>query len=147
MTSKPLLSPGLHDMALSDLDNHFVSSFGQSQTRGALVNNLKRYIEALRQFGISFELWIDGSFATDKENPNDVDIVVFGSKTDIDNLPTTMKDALSAVFDRVNIRQTLGCDVLFTIAEDQTMRSYWRGWYGYDRNEQPKGIARIRIAP
>ncbi|MGE3296058.1 MAG: hypothetical protein AB7I68_01780 [Porticoccaceae bacterium] len=147
MTHKPLLAPGLHDVEESDLDNHFLSTFPTTKTRIGLILGLKRYLQALKQIGLSFEIWIDGSFTTEKIDPSDVDLVVFGSMIEIDSLPEARKQHLARLVDRVNIKQALGCDVLFAVAEDQDLRSYWRGWYGYDRDEQPKGIARIRVAP
>lgn len=147
MTHKPLLAPGVHDVEENDLDNHFLSTFPTTTTRNALILGLKQYLQALRQVGLSFEVWIDGSFTTEKIDPSDVDLVVFGSMIEINSLPEARKQYLASLVDRVNIKQALGCDVLFAVAEDQNSRSYWRGWYGYDRDEQPKGIARIRVAP
>lgn len=147
MTHKPLLAPGVHDVEENDLDNHFLSTFPTTTTRIALILGLKQYLQALRKVGLSFEVWIDGSFTTDKIDPSDVDLVVFGSMIEINSLPEARKQYLASLVDRVNIKQALGCDVLFAVAEDQDLRSYWRGWYGYDRDEQPKGIARIRVAP
>lgn len=147
MSHKPLLAPGLHDIEENDLDNHFLSGFAGSTTRTQLVQNLKRYLQALRQYGIRFEIWIDGSFATDKRDPNDIDLIVFASEAEVSALPAHTKVSLASLFDRVNIKHALGCDVLFAVAEDQSVRSYWRGWYGFDRNEEPKGIARIKVSP
>jgi hypothetical protein len=147
MGYKPLLPPGLHDMSEEDLENHFLGSFPNSSTREKLVNGLKTYLSALENIGISFEVWIDGSFTTEKENPNDIDIVVFGSHSEIDKLPNETQKQLAALLDRINIKHATGCDVLFAVTEDQNRRSYWRGWYGFDRDENPKGIARIEVSP
>lgn len=147
MKHKPLLAPGIHDVQECELENHFLSAFPGTSTRGLLISGLKRYLQALRQFGISFEVWLDGSFATEKENPNDIDLVVFASGADVNGLSPPTQASLRSLFDRISIKQTLGLDVLFAVAEDQNMRSYWRGWYGFDRDEQPKGIARIELLP
>lgn len=147
MNYKPILSPGLHDMTAQDLENHFLSSFSGSSTRVRLINGLKHYLAALKSIGVKFEIWIDGSFATDKEDPNDIDLVVFGSHSEIDKLPDASKKQLAALFDRVNVKHATGCDVLFAVSENEDVRSYWRGWYGFDRDENPKGIARIEVSP
>ena len=34
-------------------------------------------------------------------------------------------------------------DVLLLPSNDINNRSYWRGWFGFSRNEQPKGIPRL----
>jgi len=66
------LPPGIHDCSLEDIR----ASFGTSQRREILVRNLSRYIQNLRQTGFAGWIIVDGSFATDKENPTDVDIVL-----------------------------------------------------------------------
>lgn len=147
MSHKPILPPGLHDITEHELENHFLSAFSSSTTRARLIAGFKQYLAALKSVGVKLEIWIDGSFATDKENPSDIDLVVFGSHAEIDQLPDASKNQLGALLDRVNIKHVTGCDVLFAVAEDQNRRSYWRGWYGFDRDENPKGIARIEVKP
>lgn len=127
------------------MENHFLSAFPSSNTRGKLIYGFKQYLAALKNIGVKLEIWIDGSFVTEKDDPNDIDLVIFGSHAEIDRLPDESKNQLRALLDRVNIKHATGCDVLFAVAEDQNIRSYWRGWYGFDRDENPKGIARIEV--
>jgi uncharacterized protein DUF6932 len=124
-----------------------LSSFQNSTTRAQLILGLQRFLNALRKIGIPFEVWIDGSFTTNKENPNDVDLVAFASTADVNSLDPVKQHRLAGLFERITTRHSFGCDVLFSVAEDQNLRSYWRGWYGFDREEQPKGIARIMVLP
>lgn len=145
MDHSPLLSPGVHDIAESELTNHFLSEFPSSRTRQTLITGLKKFIKSLRSYGVDFELWIDGSFTTVKIDPNDIDIVIFFSEHDLNNMSDPAKIDLKGLVDRHMARQNFGCDVLVAIKEDQNQRSYWRGWYGFDRNENPKGIARIVV--
>ena len=147
MSHKPLFPPGIHDISEADLENHFLSRFPSSSTRKNLISGFKKYLMSLRSIGVKFEVWIDGSFTTEKEDPSDIDLVVFGSEAEINHLPDPRKNQLRALFDRVSIKNAIGCDVLFSVSENQNMRSYWRGWYGFDRDENPKGIARIEVGP
>lgn len=147
MSESPLLPPGLHDVSQTELDNHFLSAFAQSTTRPGLIVGLRRFLNALQPFGIHFEVWVDGSFVTTKENPNDIDLVAFASVTQVNALSADDKKRLGGLFDRVSTRHSFGCDVLFAVREDENVRSYWRGWYGFDRTERPKGIARIVVNP
>jgi hypothetical protein len=147
MSYKPLLAPGIHNIEVEELDNHFLSCFAGSSTRPKLIAGFKKYVEALKAVGIKFEVWIDGSFATEKSDPNDIDMVIFGSAADLEKLPEPKQAALLRLTDRASVRLTLGCDVLFCVTENQEARSYWRGWYGFDRNENPKGIARLEVTP
>ena len=147
MADNPLLPPGIHDVDPSELDNHFLSAFESSRTRRDLIDGFHRYIEALMKHAIRFEIWLDGSFVTSKEDPNDIDLVVFAPASELNALPQEDQNRLRGLFDRASIKKVFGCDVLFSVAENENMRSYWRGWYGYDRNEQPKGIARVILEP
>jgi hypothetical protein len=147
MADTPILPPGIHDVDPSELDNHFLSAFGASTTRSALIDGFRRYIKALKKYAVRFEIWLDGSFVTSKEDPNDIDLVVFAAASELNALPLDAQHRLRGLFDRPSCRKAFGCDVLFSVAENENMRSYWRGWYGYDRNEQPKGIARITLDP
>ncbi|MEY4243966.1 MAG: hypothetical protein RLZZ245_1551 [Verrucomicrobiota bacterium] len=112
-----------------------------------LIDGFQRYIEALRNYAVRFEIWLDGSFVTSKEDPNDIDLVVFAPAAELNALPLDDQIRLRGLFDRQSCKRVFGCDVLFAVAEDQNSRSYWRGWYGYDREEQPKGIARVTLEP
>lgn len=147
MDYQPLLPPGIHDLTEDELDNHFQSGFQNSTTRPPLIAGLKSFMNALRTSGVEFELWIDGSFTTQKENPNDIDLVAFAPAATLNGLPPQKQALLQSLFDRISSRSTFGCDVIYAPAEDANLRSYWRGWYGYDRSEQPKGIARVLVTP
>jgi hypothetical protein len=145
MEHSPLLPPGIHDVHEPELGNHFLKNFPTSKTRAKLIHGLHRYIEQLKSSGVKFELWIDGSFTTEKIDPNDIDLVVFFDFQELDNLPLEAKYLLSGLVDRHTVKQDFGCDVLVSNKDDHNHRSYWRGWYGFDRNENPKGIARIAV--
>mgnify|MGYP000156021300 CR=1 FL=1 len=147
MEEEPLLEPGLHDFELEEIGNHFLNSFPDSITRKPLIKGLSAYIARLSKIGLPLELWIDGSFTTNKKDPNDIDLVFFAPAVLINALPPKSQNLLSVLTDRATIRTKFGCDVLFSPTEDSNMRSYWRGWYGFDRNEQPKGIARVLVTP
>lgn len=81
MQPQPILEPGLHDFELNDISNHFLKNFPNSKTRRLLINGLNEFVAHLSSLGIPIELWIDGSFTTNKENPNDIDLVIFLLKT------------------------------------------------------------------
>jgi hypothetical protein len=147
MDEQPLLEAGLHDFKISEIGNHFLKSFPSSTTRRPLIDGLSNYVNALTKVGIPVEIWIDGSFTTNKTDPNDIDLVIFASATLINNLPEDKQKLLGVLIDRNSMKQNFGCDVLFSPSENNDMRSYWRGWYGFDRNENPKGIARVMVTP
>src|SRR5687768_7717985 len=103
-TEEPLLPPGLHDLAVSQLDNHFLSDFPDSNTRAPLIRGLSSYIESLKILGIPLEIWLDGSFTTTKIDPNDIDLVIFASENDVNNLSDEYKDLLRSLINRLDIK-------------------------------------------
>lgn len=63
---------------MDTLEAYFVTAFPNSTTRKRLFENYLRYIYRFQDevFPI-FEQWVNGSFVTQKENPNDIDLVTF----------------------------------------------------------------------
>jgi hypothetical protein len=146
MESIPLLEPGLHDFEIEEIGNHFLLDFPTSKTRKSLIEGLTAFIAHLADVGAPIELWIDGSFTTKKTDPNDIDLVIFSPAEVINKLPADKQALFQVLTDRPSMKKSFGCDVLFCPSEDLSLRSYWRGWYGFDRNEQAKGIARVTVA-
>ena len=55
-----------------------VQPFPTHSTRFSLLDGYKRYLERLKTvLNVNFYQWVDGSFVTEKMNPNDIDIVTF----------------------------------------------------------------------
>jgi hypothetical protein len=147
MDHQPLFPPGLHTVTEVDLAAKLVHGFGGSRTRSALLDGLRAFLAGLRSAGVAFEVWLDGSFCTDKLDPNDIDLVVFADPNALNRLDSAKQTLLSGLLDRTNARRQYGCDVLFASSSDPNTRSYWRGWYGFDRREQPKGILCLSVSP
>jgi hypothetical protein len=146
MEEKPLLDPGLHDFELSEIGNHFLQDFPSSETRKPLIDGLNSFVAHLSAIGAPIELWIDGSFTTNKINPNDIDLVIFSPAAILNALSPEQKKKFQVLMDEASVKKNFGCDVRFCPSEDENMRSYWRGWYGFDRYERAKGIARVMVA-
>lgn len=143
-------------VSLDKLREVFVNEFPDSKTRKRNFEGLIEYIDFFEAIGIySYisKVWLDGSFLTNKLNPNDIDLVVLfnpinGSK-------------VNHFFDHIaNSARTMGlslyCDPYFSIDHElippnheQTKRqleyqnTYWLGMFGFDRNGKNKGIIEI----
>ncbi|MCB0633190.1 MAG: hypothetical protein R2824_03765 [Saprospiraceae bacterium] len=66
------------DSNTDSLEHYFVANFPNSRTRKKLFQNYQQYTSRFSQeIYPYFEQWIDGSFVSLKENPNDIDIVTF----------------------------------------------------------------------
>ena len=63
---------------LDTLEAVFVRSFPDSATRQRIFETLILYLTELKAtLNTSLEVWINGSFTTQKHDPNDIDFVIF----------------------------------------------------------------------
>lgn len=144
---RPLFDAGLHEIGLDDLEPRFVEPFGTTTRRKRLVERFRALIQRIGDWGIPFEVWVDGSFATEKPEPSDIDLLFVFDREGGNNAAPEIQADLLAVFSQDGRRETrvrYGCDVYMIMADDEDMRSYWRGWFGFTRGEAPKGIPYLR---
>jgi len=145
MEFKPLLEAGIHDITKNDLLNHFVTPFTKQDKRLKLIERFNYLFEKVEGIGISFEVWINGSFVTDKEEPNDIDVAFFFDPKVANELPADKKLIFQEVANNSFSKYRYNCDVYFLPNDRADLRSYWRGWFGFTRTEKAKGFARILI--
>jgi hypothetical protein len=72
----PLLQPGLHEMTMADLKVLAVDAFPLSSKRLGHWDNFVKIVDRLKKLKVPCKIWVDGSFLTEKIEPNDVDFVV-----------------------------------------------------------------------
>ncbi|TXJ87481.1 hypothetical protein FSZ06_05675 [Enterococcus gallinarum] len=162
--------PGIHQVTMQEFEELFIKNMPQSSTR-------KRNLDGLRNFFDSdimnhcqqaiTKIWIDGSFCTNKENPNDIDGVIFldphPSKLEITNnflsrfnewhflAHEKFYSDLYPIYDvgviTPNIDDYLSImpreDVHGLIQQFDHDMKYWMGQFSFDRNRNPKGIFEI----
>lgn len=73
------LPEGIYTCTTNDLFEIFVLPFPQSQTRRRLYRQWENYNQRLVQKvgNVKLSQWLNGSFVTEKLNPNDIDCVTF----------------------------------------------------------------------
>ena len=69
------LPEGVHECSLDELQRRFGGAL-HGDRRSALFAKLVEYIQELRSTRMAEGLIVDGSFVTDKAEPNDVDLVL-----------------------------------------------------------------------
>lgn len=72
----PLLAPGRHKMAFADVQQLCVTMFDGNRQREVLYHHLEEFVQAYLRLQLPCEIWIDGSFMTEKPDPSDVDVLV-----------------------------------------------------------------------
>ena len=72
----PLLAPGGHLVSLSEIHTRFVQGVRNEVHREKLFLGLEELVQRLLLAEIPCEFWVDGSFLTEKEFPDDIDIFI-----------------------------------------------------------------------
>ncbi len=67
------LPNGIYELSLKEIEEEFVKD--KSQRRQYIFENYRYHLNEIRNTGFCLNQWIDGSFVTLKENPNDIDIL------------------------------------------------------------------------
>jgi hypothetical protein len=148
---RPLLAPGLHKMTMLELRKICVTNFNPlSTTRDVIMNGLEYVHHNLNRNCIIGELWVDGSFLTNKVDPADVDIVLCVDGPFIDNASATQQAVVQWVAG--NLKASLMCDsfVCAVYPPDHAKyvygrdwQAYWRGMFCFSRRMDVKGLAVI----
>ena len=119
---------------------------------------LRRMVERLESGGIRGDLWVDGSFLTEKIDPEDVDIVLEISEVQASN-PGPGQDGLIDWLGSTNseivaqMKRDYWCHsfVFCGLPIDHPhypgwdVRKYWTDQFGKSRGNEPKGIAVLLI--
>lgn len=145
MNDKPLFPAGFHDVSFHELEKTLtellVKPFSDARQRELLLDRLIVLLKKVEETGLFTEAWVDGSFVTDKEIPNDTDVVLFHrisyslSPREI-KLYRELKDGDLMMF-------RYYCDLYLVRHDLQRIRNYWKKFFGSTREGIPKGILRI----
>lgn len=143
------LEPGLHIIEKQELENSFVNGFPHSTTRRIIYDGYCQHFELLKDLVGNFEQFVDGSFASNKNDPGDIDMVIFVDATIMDSLSPDQQKEFERLVSGKETRDQYLCDAYFcpiypdghpSAGESRAQRKYWMGEFGYDRKDNPKGI-------
>ena len=148
---------GKHILTVAKLRQLCVDRFPLSRTRATIMLGLEQIVDRLRASHISGELWVDGSFLTDKINPNDSDVVLFIQQAFCDNATVQQKEAIKWI--NSNLKSSHCCDSYVSIEyppshplywEGEYLRAYWMRQWGFSTDDagkvnMMKGIAVISL--
>jgi len=98
-----------------------------------------------KQFKCFDEIWVDGSFTTEKPEPDDIDMLLVIDYDRLNLLPTMFQPQVEKLLNRSFIKHNYNIDLLLLGSGLEEDRMHWRGVFGYDREDTPKGIVRISL--
>lgn len=142
LESTGFLPPGIHDCTLEEVEKRF-GGFQSSDRRPQLWKKFKEFLREAKAAGLVEALLLDGSFATAKAEPNDIDFVLLVSTTH--DFTADLTPAEYAVLSRRRIHRRYGFDVLVARTGSEQHRRYL-SFFQQIRFEpgHSKGILRIR---
>ena len=122
-----------------------VQPFAGSHQRPLLYSGLLAFIAEVRGLGLDGEWWINGSFMSEKPEPSDVDVVLFWEQASMARVQGTSHTRLTELFRQGAAKTLYGCDAYAEDARAQARRHYWRGVYGFDALDRPKGVVILSL--
>lgn len=138
-------------LTLDECVEHFIEDFDNEPIRSHNWNNLLKYrTDFFNILKYDVTQWIDGSYTTSKQKPNDIDVVTFIDYLDFDITRITKFDMnLSRGYPKFKYNIDGYVVVLFPqghphhrITIDRL--NYWKKWFGHDRDKNPKAIIEIK---
>lgn len=145
----PLLSPGFHDLDDAQVKSLCVDAFPESVRRSMLYCNYIQLVSDIRninkQFNCFIEVWVDGSFTTEKPEPDDIDILLVIDPNRLNLVPVMFQPQIEKFLNRQYIKHNYKIDLLLLEHGKDEDRMHWRGVFGHDREDTPKGIVRISL--
>ena len=127
-------------------------AFPNSTTRPQIMDGLEKIINTLIANDVIGEVWVDGSFLTEKINPADSDILVYFSGDFYDNGTLQQRHLIDTI--NTNLKAQFMCDsyVLpyysqghqwYNILEER--KAYWTDLFGTSRSKIGKGMAVVKL--
>jgi hypothetical protein len=141
LTAAGVLPPSIHD---ADDWSEVVRRFGGTPERTALLAKLRRGLDNLRDAGCPWVL-LDGSFVTNKPNPNDVDgCWEMSASMDLARLDVSF--FLQSWSDRELLKARYGTDFFRANQIEAASGKPFPTFFQEDRNNEPRGIVRLKLA-
>jgi hypothetical protein len=145
-----LLPPGLHPMTLATARRRFVEAFGgDARThRGHVLARFEAYLARLDALGLAWEeLYLDGSFTTQKPRPRDVDVLVVMRRAVMQALPRANMDDAQFLFHpayKPEVKERYKTDAYLAYTDQPDVQAAWLDTWGTYRDDvTEKGLARI----
>jgi hypothetical protein len=144
---------GFHHLTMANVEQVCVDLFPLSTSRGTIFGGLVTFVKTLETADVSGELWLDGSFLTEKINPKDVDVIPKVDSVVYNAGTREQRDVIDWVI--ANQKPTLKCDSYALMQyptgdalydEGRWWYSYWHTKWGFSREDDPKGIVVLTLS-
>lgn len=147
-----VLPPGRLQATIDEVRAALVDGFPNSVRRRPLFERWVALREAIRRIVEVDSDWLDGSYVTKKEEPNDIDMLTIVDEPAIEALDEASKTLLKGLVARELSRELHECHSFLLVSYPeghpahgvyQATRQYWENLFGHDRGGDPKGFLEI----
>ena len=131
-----------------------VCNFKRPYLRPSHIASLKAVLTSLSSFKTKGELWIDGSFLTEKPDPRDIDMVLRIRSDEYQTASQSKRDWIDWLFSK-EANERMNCHIVDLIEYPRSHSQYpksiedrkeWLQWFGtYQDNTTPKGLVAITL--
>jgi hypothetical protein len=127
------LPPGVYAVSMTNIETRYAYNTKRKQ----LFNGLKKALENLKVAGVK-KVWVNGSFITNKEKPNDIDgCWEYSQSMDVDKLDPVFLDMYPP---REAMKKKYGVDFLISGAHLSDGGKTVEMFFQEDRDGNEKGI-------
>ena len=148
-TFPPLFPAGLTEISLGNLAGVFVGPGFDTPLRRRLTSQLRLFVAMLANLGAHGELWINGSYATKKPEPGDIDVALSMPLVTVSAMSDENLDRFRALTERENrayVRARWQVDFYVFESSDLSSRTYYLELFSRNPDQSsPKGIPFIRL--
>lgn len=144
-----LLPPGMQDLSKEDLADRFVEPFTDGREhRAHILDRFHAYLDRVEALGVMIrELWIDGSFTTEKPMPGDIDVAILMDREAMQSIAEGDMEEAQWLFHEAykpEVKERYRTDA-FLLYTDQTAAQdlMKKTWGTYRDDVTKKGIARV----
>ena len=145
----PLFPPGFSEITVEALESRFVAPGFDTPLRRRLTVQLRAFVMELARLGVHGDIWIDGSYATRKPDPHDVDVVLSITPAALQTLADENRDQLGYYSDkdgRPYVRRKWQVDFYIMDATNHQRHGYYQRLFSNNPDQSNrKGIPFIRL--
>ena len=145
----PILPAGIHEVDLPGRRNLCLDRFPASVTRPRIFANVEAVVTDINRNAIAGEILIDGSFLTEKLNPDDADLVFLITDSVFKGLNVVQRSFFDN-FRKNSLYQACRIDNYGVVIDENgptgvLVYAYWLRQFGFSRKDEMKGILRISV--
>ena len=135
-----LLPLGLHEATIPEIR----SALGFTERRERLIDGLERFVRIWSESGFLEYSVIDGSFATAKPEPGDIDMLLVPKVEALSSLPADFRYLVAShSYDRDFTKREFGCEAFIMVGQDDI--NDWMDFFGADRRGRRRGLIRLEF--